>query len=558
MKQILGLDVGTIVFTPGAAGAGTLVVSGVPYFKPARMLAVTNVTRRSLIYIAEGGVALAGAWSSVTATGGTLTLDTSTSGHNAGDLLRAFYESADAQFVKAGTISVSGSKGNFAPAFTDTRWTRSAQVTTWTTDYADGPIPGTRSTLMVNTMSPDNVGLNMAMNLNGRMDGRHFVASIYARGTGTLSFEGGTYSTSIATGSTDANGNMTVLTANWQRVYFPVILAMANPTNAYLRIKGQPGSGAITCELACCQLEFDVDGPSRFIDPTDMRYNETAISHNPDRTSVIAWGDSLTNGGTWRTQLSQLLNGSPVLNKGVGGETSTQIYTRMAAATVREKNFGVTTIWAGRNNFLDPTTVLADIEAMVGLVQNGRYLVLSITNQTTETIGGSNYNAILALNSALSVLYGTKFVDVRSVICQGSTTDSPRAIWMADATHLNTQGCGVIAQVIKDAILANGYFGSHQVDMPVPGVSQTRLLSVAAAVASTSLLPRSPRRGFTVVNDSTANLYLALGATASTTVFTAKVGPGGMFISENVDEYTGPVTGYWDAAAGNARITELL
>jgi hypothetical protein len=92
MKQILGLDFGAVAFTPGTAGVGTLVISGVTDFAPARLMAVTNVTRRALIYIAEvtdkGGV-----WSSVTATGGTVTLDMNTTSHSSGDVLRCLYES---------------------------------------------------------------------------------------------------------------------------------------------------------------------------------------------------------------------------------------------------------------------------------------------------------------------------------------------------------------------------------------------------------------------------------------------------------------------------------
>lgn len=96
MKQILGLDIGTVTFTPGGAGVGTIVIAGMAGFSPSRLLYVTNVTRKTLIYAAEKSGA-AGAWSSVTSVGGTLTLDFNTTGHNSADVLRAIYQEDDTE-----------------------------------------------------------------------------------------------------------------------------------------------------------------------------------------------------------------------------------------------------------------------------------------------------------------------------------------------------------------------------------------------------------------------------------------------------------------------------
>jgi hypothetical protein len=82
--------------------------------------------------------------------------------------------------------------------------------------------------------------------------------------------------------------------------------------------------------------------------------------------------------------------------------------------------------------------------------------------------------------------------------------------------------------------------------------------SVAAAVASTTLLAANPLRKQAIfMNDSTANLFLDLtGGTASTTSYSAKILAGGYYeIPWPV--YTGLVTGTWDVAAGNARVTEM-
>lgn len=85
--------------------------------------------------------------------------------------------------------------------------------------------------------------------------------------------------------------------------------------------------------------------------------------------------------------------------------------------------------------------------------------------------------------------------------------------------------------------------------------------SVAGSASSVSLLASNTSRlGATIYNDSSAILYLKLGATASTTSFTAILagnsgGYGGYY--EVPFGYTGAIDGIWTSATGNARITEL-
>lgn len=84
----------------------------------------------------------------------------------------------------------------------------------------------------------------------------------------------------------------------------------------------------------------------------------------------------------------------------------------------------------------------------------------------------------------------------------------------------------------------------------------TAVTSVAAATANTSLLAANANRtGATVYNDSTAALYLKLGATASTTSFTVKMAADGYY--EVPFDYTGAIDAVWASATGNARVTEV-
>ncbi|MBW4572652.1 MAG: hypothetical protein KME31_33155 [Tolypothrix carrinoi HA7290-LM1] len=80
--------------------------------------------------------------------------------------------------------------------------------------------------------------------------------------------------------------------------------------------------------------------------------------------------------------------------------------------------------------------------------------------------------------------------------------------------------------------------------------------SVAASITSVSFLAaNSGRKGTTIWNNSTANLYVELGASSSTSSFTARVGAGGYY--EVPFTYTGIISGIWDAANGSALVREL-
>lgn len=195
--------------------------------------------------------------------------------------------------------------------------------------------------------------------------------------------------------------------------------------------------------------------------------------------TIFFWGDSLTAGsgasstsGRYPNQLSTLFSVDKMFyNGGVGGNTSTQIKDRMIVET--GSHHLPTIIWAGRNNYSSPATVLSDIETMVGKLKTDKFLVLSVINgeYSTEYQGNSGYNTMMSLNEDLSEEYGDHYVDVRSALVAAynpgvpqDVTDHGRDIvpssLRSDNIHLVNAGYSIVANTVFSALTNNGYMGA--------------------------------------------------------------------------------------------------
>jgi lysophospholipase L1-like esterase len=205
----------------------------------------------------------------------------------------------------------------------------------------------------------------------------------------------------------------------------------------------------------------------------------SSLAESPAQAGLVAWGDSLTygtgavgpeGGKSWTVQFAEL-SGIEVINKGVGGETSTQIRKRMLAETALHDR--LTVIWAGRNNAYATDTVKADIAAMVVALAPGTpYLVVGVTNTTAEIKSSDpNYpdrwklHLVDKLNAALAETYGPRFVDVRPLLVgaydpslEQDRLDHEQDIipssLRSGGTHLNERGYAVVAKAIHQAYQA--------------------------------------------------------------------------------------------------------
>jgi lysophospholipase L1-like esterase len=192
--------------------------------------------------------------------------------------------------------------------------------------------------------------------------------------------------------------------------------------------------------------------------------NPVVMPNTPDQTirKIAAWGDSFTSGGgvtmpeyVYPVQL-QKLSGYEVYNGGIGGQTSTQIKTRMLAAPDKKDYNAI--IWVGTNNYWQPQIVKADIAEMVSFLGHKRFLVLSLFNDKFQTKGTMDYITIVKLNNDLKELYPDNYVDVRAYLIsladnsaqdqQDKANDVIPTSLRSDNSHPNDKAYHLIAEYI--------------------------------------------------------------------------------------------------------------
>lgn len=183
-------------------------------------------------------------------------------------------------------------------------------------------------------------------------------------------------------------------------------------------------------------------------------------------------------------------------------------------------------VWGVRNDSGATAFSGTDLDyTPIGVDSRGRVLVVGGGTQTISSDAFNTAPQVLpdAANSFRPVI-------IHALSFNGSTYDRMRG----DATN------GLDVDVTR-----------------MPASASSAVTSVADAATNTTLLAsNASRKGATIYNDSSSILYLKLGATASTTSFTAKL------LADDYYEvpfgYTGIIDGIWSAdSSGSARITEL-
>jgi hypothetical protein len=100
-------------------------------------------------------------------------------------------------------------------------------------------------------------------------------------------------------------------------------------------------------------------------------------------------------------------------------------------------------------------------------------------------------------------------------------------------------------------------FNPASVTVNQPTSNTSASSTIAAAITSNTILAANfNRKGATIWNNSTANLYIDFDSAASTSDYAVKIASGGYY--ELPFSYTGIISGIWDAVNGNALVRELI
>jgi hypothetical protein len=191
--------------------------------------------------------------------------------------------------------------------------------------------------------------------------------------------------------------------------------------------------------------------------------------------------------------------------------------------------------------------------------------VLSVPAPLSTTGGGTEAAAlrVTVANDSTGVLSvddngGSLTVDGTVTANQGTAAATVGAwpIKVTDGTNTAAVKAASTAAVAADPALVVAISPNNPITTSPASSATSSVTSVASSATNVTLLASNAnRRGATVFNDSNKTLYLKLGATASTTSYTAQLGVSDYY--EVPFAYTGIIDGLWSSVNGSARITEL-
>jgi lysophospholipase L1-like esterase len=218
---------------------------------------------------------------------------------------------------------------------------------------------------------------------------------------------------------------------------------------------------------------------------------------------IRAFGPSITEGGqggsiSWPAQLSTL-SGYSVNNYGIGGQTSTQILTRLQADNATgNTNFATVIDNFSINSWQNISTEEANYSAaLTSLASNTRYLFTSIIRGSSALVqnGTTGASNIAILNAYAASIAPGHYVDLMPPLLAAAAHTHQDSLDVAagivptslrvDSVHLTTAGYAIIANTIYNAI-----------SMLQDGITVVTNTEMAGLFANKPLIDAT--RGFTV------------------------------------------------------------
>lgn len=253
----------------------------------------------------------------------------------------------------------------------------------------------------------------------------------------------------------------------------------------------------------------------------------SAALSNSNPIPVSDAGSSLTvdNAGTFATQVDgaaltalQLIDNLVLAEDAVHGSADPGV---QVLAVRRDANTSLVDLTGD----YAPLQVDATGSLKVAIISGAGTGGTSATDDAAYTVGSGSGTPVMGYAAADSV-------DAGDVGVVRMTTARGLHVHMVDAT-------GAAASLSTTAAKA----------------STATLTSVAGSATSVTLKAlNASRLAVEIYNDSTAILYVAYAATATSSAYTKQLQQGESLREEL---YTGIITGIWASATGNARVTEL-
>lgn len=380
-------------------------------------------------------------------------------------------------------------------------------------------------------------------------------------GTAALGFDG----TNVQALATDASGNLQVDVLNSS---IPV-----TDNGGSLTVDG---TVAVSSSALPTGAATAANQQTDALTDTELRATPVVVDLGANNDVTVSGTVAATQSGSWSLAANQSVNvaqmngvattmGNGASGTGVQRVTiasdSTGVIIARGAAAVDAAVSGNPVYTGGRASTATPTAVSADGDAQsFWLTRNGALNIAdaggSITVDGTVgvsgtvTVDGSGVTqpvsaaslplptgAATAANQQTDALTDTELRASPVVVDLGANND-------VTVSGTVTANLSATDNAVLDTIASNTGKGSS-----------ATLADVAGSATSVTLLASNASRiEATITNDSTADLYVKLGATASTTSYTVKLGQDESYVT---DKYTGVIDGIWSSATGNARVTEI-
>jgi hypothetical protein len=259
------------------------------------------------------------------------------------------------------------------------------------------------------------------------------------------------------------------------------------------------------------------------------------------------------------------------------------IYTRAGSAsqstTLEAAIFYATNIAAGANTITTTIAGASSSNTAIGVEIYEVWGLIAQTGALDQTATGNSAGSTAPATGAISPVVPNELF-IAAISAAGGTITAGTN-WTLDSGSLSPTGTNLVSFGVESRLhtgflsltpsgtlsvsnawaMAAASFNS--VILPVEAttkdatVSNATVASVAGSASSVTLFAANPAaQGRLLMNDSTANLYLAYAPTASTGAYTVLIPPNSYWEMPH-PIYTGQVSGIWASATGNARTTEV-